>query len=362
MSDPGPRSTPAAAAPSLAHFGGPRARERALRDLLAARVEAAPPGSAIDFVTYYFRDRELARALARARARGVSVRVAIEARPRRRDANDAVAALLRAPERDGGLGSAFRAIEHAPLVPGTRLRARLHAKLYVFSQPDAAFLGSFNPSGDEPELAPGVIDEIGDHDRGYNALVELRDAALVAALRTHARAVFEGAHGRFERFAGDRSMRGASAHTELALWPRTTRHPLLAELARLRAGDRARIVASHVSGRGGPRALARAAGLGARIELLSHANERRFPRDTERALADAGVEVARVGSQVALPMHDKFALVERAGERLVAFGSFNLNAQSIWLNHEIGALSREPALFDAFEARWRELRAAAGLQ
>ncbi|MEZ4215865.1 MAG: phospholipase D-like domain-containing protein [Myxococcota bacterium] len=347
---------------SRVHFGGPGSADFALRDLLAARIADAPPGSAIDVVTYYLRDRRLARDLAAARARGVDVRVTLEARPRRADANAAVAALLAAPEGDGGIGARFRALAHAPLVPGTRLRARLHAKLYVFSRPDAAFLGSFNPSGDAPELAPDVVAEIGDHDRGYNALVELRDPALVAALRDHARGVAAGAHGRLERCARAQRARVASGDTELAFWPRAARHPLLALLRALGRGDAARVVASHVSGRHGPGALARAARRGARVELLSHANERRFPRATEAALRAAGVAVARVGSEVARPMHDKFALVDRAGERCVAFGSFNLNAQSIWLNHEVGAVSRERGLVLAFEGRWRALRAAAGLQ
>jgi phosphatidylserine/phosphatidylglycerophosphate/cardiolipin synthase-like enzyme len=63
-------------------FGGPDRPRGCLRDLLAQRIEAVPPGGAIDWATYYFRDRRLAGDLIRARERGVEVRVTIDGRPR----------------------------------------------------------------------------------------------------------------------------------------------------------------------------------------------------------------------------------------------------------------------------------------
>ncbi|MFL6747978.1 MAG: phospholipase D-like domain-containing protein, partial [Sphingomicrobium sp.] len=64
-------------------FGGPDLPPRHLRDLLQQHVDQSPPGSRIDWATYYFRDRALAEALMRASDRGVSVRLVMEAKPRR---------------------------------------------------------------------------------------------------------------------------------------------------------------------------------------------------------------------------------------------------------------------------------------
>ncbi|MEE3329333.1 MAG: phospholipase D-like domain-containing protein [Myxococcota bacterium] len=336
------------------HLGGPGSRDGALRDLLVARVRASGRGDLIDFVTYYFRDRRLAAELAAAAGRGVEVRVTLEARPRRADANTAVAAQLARPVGDGGIGGGLKLLEHSPLLPGTRARPRLHEKLYVFSNPPTAFVGSFNPSGDDPELAPEVTQEIGDHDRGYNLLVELRDSALVEALTSHARNIQTGRHGFFERFQRDPSL--SDEQTELAFWPRVGAHPFFAKLGELGGGDRARIVASHVSGKAAIRALAAAASRGANVELLSHANARRFPQDTEARLRASGVVVQRVGTEATHPMHDKFALLDCAGVRCAAFGSYNLNTQSRWLNHEIGVFTRDAGVYTALEQRWEQLQ------
>ena len=60
------------------HFGGPDRPAGALRDVLAERIAAVPAGGAIDWITYYFRDRRLAQDLIAARHRGVDVRVTLE--------------------------------------------------------------------------------------------------------------------------------------------------------------------------------------------------------------------------------------------------------------------------------------------
>ena len=69
-------------------FGGPDLPPRRLRDLLQDHVDQSPPGSRIDWATYYFRDRALAEALMRASDRGVQVRLVMEGDPRRKGAND----------------------------------------------------------------------------------------------------------------------------------------------------------------------------------------------------------------------------------------------------------------------------------
>ena len=58
-------------------------------------------------------------------------------------------------------------------------------------------------------------------------------------------------------------------------------------------------------------------------------------------------------------MHDKFLLSEAPGQRSVVFGSFNWSEPSRRFNREIGVISREPALWEAFRARWEELAAHA---
>jgi phosphatidylserine/phosphatidylglycerophosphate/cardiolipin synthase-like enzyme len=336
----------------VVHFGGPDLAPGRLRDLLAERVAATPPGGEIDFITYYFRDRRLAAELLAARRRGAAVRVTLDGRPRSRHANDAVIRLL-AGER--GLGNGLRLVRGGKL-----LRPRLHEKLYCFSHPrPAAFVGSFNPSGDLPEADPDRLREIGDQDRGYNLLVELREPALVEALVRHARALHAARHGPFDRFspAANRAIR--CGDVEVHFWPRVLRHPIVSLLRRSLPGTRVRLVTSHLSG---PSALHDLLGLARRglaLEVLVGGTERRVPPRGARRLAAAGIPVRRVLHPEGLPMHDKFLLIEAPDQRCVVFGSFNWSEPSQRFNREIGVIAREPALIDAFAGRWQVLRAQA---
>ena len=56
-------------------------------------------------------------------------------------------------------------------------------------------------------------------------------------------------------------------------------------------------------------------------------------------------------------MHNKFILVEAAGQRTVTFGSLNLSGRSLRWNHEICVVSSCSELFAAFEERWEALAA-----
>ena len=56
-------------------------------------------------------------------------------------------------------------------------------------------------------------------------------------------------------------------------------------------------------------------------------------------------------------MHNKFVLAEKPGQRWVIFGSFNWTMRSYWFNYEIGAISSNDQLFDAFARRWEVLAA-----
>lgn len=345
--------------PWQAHFGGPDGTGGVLRDLLADHVAAVPPGGAIDWITYYFRDRRLAADLVHASRRGVSVRVTLDGHPRYPTANDAVIEILR-PVLGDRLRVVRNGLEDSGL--GLLLRARIHEKLYCFSHPQpVALLGSFNPSGDLAEDAPEVIADIGDHNWGYNSLVATNESGIVAALVDHARRVNRAPMRFFERFSpfGNRPIECPG--TAIHFWPRVGRNPVDRWLEALPPGSRVRLAASIVSGRGGPRALLRLAGRGVRLELLTEATLRRVPKSVENRLRAAGIPIHRVvhSDSQWIPMHHKFLLVESRDERSVIFGSFNWSDQSRLLNREVGVISKEPALFEAFAGRWEVLKKSA---
>jgi phosphatidylserine/phosphatidylglycerophosphate/cardiolipin synthase-like enzyme len=325
-----------------------------LRDLLAERIAAVPGGGAIDWVTYYFRDRRLARDLVAARRRGVDVRVTLDGHPRTPGANDAVIGLL-----TDGLADGLRVVRHP--MDGARwgklLRPRLHEKLYCFSHPEpAAFVGSFNPSGDVPEESPDVLREIGDHDRGHNVLVELRGTELAAPLVAHARHLHASCHGALDRFSPRSNRALVRDGIEIHFWPRVRPDPILRRLARLGPGSRVRLAASHISGPTSRRVLVGLAARGVELAILTEATHRRVPPAMEQRLAAAGIPIRRVlHADEWIPMHNKFALVEANACRSVIFGSYNWSEPSRRLNREIGVIARDAALFDAFAARWEDL-------
>jgi hypothetical protein len=338
-------------------FGGPDRPAGCLRDLLEERVEAAPAGSTIDWVTYYFRDRRLANALVRARHRGVRVRVTLDGWPRTPRANARVIAILR-----GALGDDLRVVAAiSDRWPSAKLfRPRLHEKLYCFSAPEPiAFIGSFNPSGDDPETEPDLIREIGDQDRGHNLLVGLRDPELVAPLVAHARLLHDRRHSGFDRFRPAANRVHASNGVSVHFLPRFRADPVNLLLGRCERGDRVRIAASHLSGPSSVRTLKALAERGAEVEVLAEATPRRVPPAVETRLRDAGVSIVRLVHAEGLPMHAKFALVDCGGERHVMFGSFNWTEPSRHLNREIGAIASDTELYAAFETRWGVLRQSA---
>ena len=249
-------------------FGGPDLPPCRLRDLLQSHVDASPPGSRIDWATYYFRDRALAEALIRASDRGVRVNLAMEPDPRRAGANDAVIALLGAH----GLGGGFHLYRPAP-----RDRGHLHAKIYAFSHPDVAWIGSFNPSGDDPEDAD-VIAEIGDQDRGHNLLLGIEDIRIAAALRRHVHRLAKWSPvPLFLRPAFNHTVR--SAGSRLYFYPRLLTYPLERSISRMKAGDRLRGAISHLKPGELTRQMTKAVDRGAKIDLLVHDTMRRVPSE-----------------------------------------------------------------------------------
>ena len=337
------------------YFGGPDLPPARLRDRLAECVAAVPAGGTIDWVTYYFRDRRLARELLRAHRKGVRVTVTLEGRPRTERANDAVVAMLSGPD---GLGDGLRIISlpGIPTFSGKRWKPHLHAKLYCFSHPTpVAYIGSFNPSGDHPEEQPDVIREIGDQDRGHNVLVGIHDPALVQHLKAYARWMFQARHPLFQRFSifANRPYRGED--TEIYFWPRVLGHPVMKFLNQMAPGAHISVAVSHLKGNAIARALLGLARRGAGLEIIAGATERRVPATVEQKFRKAGVAFRRVGQTDGLPMHNKFVIVQKNGQHWSIFGSFNWNTRSYWLNHEIGAISTNRQLWEAFAGRWEAM-------
>ena len=338
------------------HFGGPDRTAGALRDLLSERVEATPSSGTIDWATYYFRDRPLARTLAAAHARGVQVTLALEARPRTLRANEAVIAYLSSPE---ALGPSFRPVRmpRLPSLPGMTWKQRLHEKIYCFSDPEpTVFVGSFNPSGDDPEEAPDIIEEIGDHHVAHNMLVEIREPRIVRFLAEHVRSLYRDGPW-LPSLLGPRAPRDCDiGDTQVHLWPRVGTHPVERLLERYGAGSRVRIAASHFSNRFSVACLIRLARRGAQVEIAAEHTERRVPKRVERRLADAGIAFARLGADANVPMHLKFVLAEDGRQRHAVFGSFNWTTQSYWMNHELAVITRDDGIFEVLDQRWKTLR------
>ncbi|OPY89375.1 MAG: hypothetical protein A4E72_01131 [Syntrophus sp. PtaU1.Bin208] len=337
------------------HFGGPDLPACSLRNMLAERIASVPPGGAIDWVTYYFRDRMLAEELLRAHRRSVKVTVTLEGHPRTAHANEAVAAMLSG--RDG-LGPGFRSLTlgKMPVPFGKARRPHLHEKIYCFSHPKpVAFIGSFNPSGNGPGDDRAIIAEIGDQDRGHNVLVGLADPLLVERLVEHVRWIHSTRFLLLARFSRDanRAIRGKDI--DLYFWPRVQPHPVLQFLCRLGANGRIRIAASHLKGKSVVNAILALASTGVTLEILAEPTLRRVPLEVERRLTQAGIPFRRVTPLEGLPMHNKFVLAEKGSQRWVLFGSFSWTDRSFRLNHEIGAISANEQLFEAFAGRWDAL-------
>jgi len=336
------------------HFGGPDLPAFRLRDLLEERIAAVPSGGTIDWLSYYFRDQRLAKALLQAHNRGVKVTVTVEKRPRTAHANEIVSGMLRS-RKGPGVRTVSSWEELGDL--GGILKPNVHEKLYCFSHPrPTAFIGSFNPSGDGTEDDLAIIDEIGDQDRGHNVLVGLTDPVLVGRLVEHARWIHRTHCIIFYRFSrnANRAVRGKD--TEIHFWPRVRPHPVLQFLNRLGAKARIRIAASHIKGATVVKAITGLASRGATVESLAEPTLRRVPVKVERKLIQAGIAFRRVTHPEGLPMHNKFVLAEKGSQRWVMFGSFNWTDRSYWLNHEIGAISTNDQLFDAFASRWEVMK------
>ncbi|MEO8315776.1 MAG: phospholipase D-like domain-containing protein [Pseudomonadota bacterium] len=343
--------------PLRLHFGGPDQPPRVLSLLLLRLVAESRPGDRICWVTYYFRDRVLARALMEAADRGVQVSLLVDGSPRRRHANDTVLGMLKAHGLGGGL------TVHQKPAWGRKLHPHLHAKLYLFAgQQPMALIGSFNPSGDDPEEDPDVIAEIGDQDRGHNMLAEIADPVLVSALEQQAQLWRRHSSSPLLRFRALQNRQLQSQSLQLYLFPRLRTsivEPAIAELGR---GDRISGALSHVKPGPFTRALGAAAARGVDVNLIVHDTERRVPEAMLKQLAEQGIRVRRYRHALGLPLHAKFLLLQGASIHGGFFGSFNFNTRSRLLNIEILARSTDPAVLAELAARFAALEREAQMQ
>jgi phosphatidylserine/phosphatidylglycerophosphate/cardiolipin synthase-like enzyme len=340
------------------HFGGPDQPIGRLRDLLAEHIEAVPAGGSIDWITYYFRDRRLAEQLLKAHRRKVNVTVTLEGNPHIPEANREVVSML---SGEKGLGKGFRTVYLPPClpVPGRKMgNPNLHEKLYCFSHPrPVAFIGSFNPSGDNPEERPDIIHKIGDHNQAHNVLVGISEPAVVDGLIKHTLWMHRARHGILERFFADGNRTLHGTNTEIHFLPRARSHAVASFLGRFGRGARIRVAASHLNGTTSIKTMLKLARRGAALEILAEPTLRRVPLKAERRLVEAGIPFRRVKHSAGLPMHNKFVLVEQYNQRWVVFGSYNWSTLSFWINQEICAISSQPQLFEAFAERWNVLEA-----
>ena len=331
-------------------FGGPDLPPRRLRNLLQDHVEGSPPGSRIDWCTYYFRDRQLAEALMRASDRGVKVLLAMETEPRRKSANETVTAMLRAHGLNGGFHSL------SPLGRNGET-GHLHAKIYAFSDPPIAWVGSFNPSGDEPENAD-VVAEIGDQDRGHNLLLGIKRPKLIGALLRYIDELVEpSALPLWLRISTYWHVRDGD--TRLFFYPRIRTMIVEPRVARLRRGDSIRAAISHLKAGPLAKAMAKAACGGANIDLLVHDTERRVSPKAFSLLADSGALIRRVVDPNDLPMHAKFILVTGKGSTTAWLGSYNFNDRSRLENAELLISTTNADVVAALSARFDQISAMA---
>lgn len=329
----------------IVHFGGPDCPERALRNLLEQHVHATPPGGWISWATYYFRDIALADALIAASRRGVKVNFILEGDPRLRGANDAVIERL----ATGLPPHSLRIFRPSPRMK-EKDNPHLHSKLYAFSHPAPhIFVGSFNPSGNEPEDAL-VIREIGDQDRGHNMLVEYHDPIIIDSLLRHMKKITPG-DPRWMRFRPRQNKVIRAKETTIYFYPRIRTNIVERSILGV---DKARITGtiSHLKKRGLANVLARVARSGGDVRLIVHDTERRVPEAVFEYLRDAGVHLLRYRHPNELPLHTKFLLVENDEGRTAYFGSLNFNRRSEKLNQEVLIVSHNQRIFEILKKRF----------
>jgi phosphatidylserine/phosphatidylglycerophosphate/cardiolipin synthase-like enzyme len=168
----------------------------------------------------------------------------------------------------------------------------------------------------------------------------------------------DGPHGPFERFQRNLNSVFHSAELDIYFFPRR-KSAVHIDLLRQGLLERVRIASSHFRDRSVAALLLDLASQGVSVQILAHETLRRVPARMHRLLSAKGIEFTRYRHVDALPMHNKFMLLESRDTRSLLFGSLNLTRSSRWLNHEVLMVSRNAKLFSAFESRFSDMMVGA---
>ncbi|MDY6821030.1 MAG: phospholipase D-like domain-containing protein [Deferribacterota bacterium] len=334
------------------YFGGPDKPPFYLRNILAEKIDLIGKKGEIFWVTYYFRDLDLANKLIKAAERGANVTVVLERRPRVKDCNDEVFNLLKESSK-----VKIKYIEHSKPHRGIfGGMPRIHEKVYYFKNDfeTSVFIGSFNPSSKINNDDKRIIDLIGDQYRGHNFLVEIDEKHLIEGLYNHCKNIVQINHGIIENFKKkDKCI--CDTDTKIHFFPWAGKKCVTDFFYAAEKGDRVYIAVSHISLFGIARILYKLKRKGVRLDIISHDTERRFPERIERQLKKYSINYMRYIHPKRYPMHNKFIIIEKKNEQFVGFGSLNLSNRSIYENHEIFAVTNNDTMVEAFKKRWYEI-------
>jgi phosphatidylserine/phosphatidylglycerophosphate/cardiolipin synthase-like enzyme len=332
------------------YFGGPDKDPYFLRNLLAERLSQTEKGGEIFWITYYFRDFYLAEKLMEAAKNGVKVSIVLESKPRVKSANDKVYNILK-NHSNINLKYVSHETPHKKIFGSI---PKIHEKIYYFSSPQRiCYIGSFNPSSsvnDNPE----IVKLIGDQDRGHNFLVEITDESLLDELREHCSYMYNIRHGMNEMLKRYQS-KIENNHTQIYFYPWANKKIIMSLFDRVSAGDKLLIAESHFTAKIILNKLIGLSKNGVEIKIIAHGTKRRFPLYIEKILKEKDIEYYRYIHPKEYPMHNKFIILEKKNEKLVAFGSLNFTKRSIYESHEILAVTKDTAIIDSFKNRWETI-------
>jgi phosphatidylserine/phosphatidylglycerophosphate/cardiolipin synthase-like enzyme len=333
------------------YFGGPDKPAFYLRDLLAEKIDKVDGNGEIFWITYYFRDFFLAEKLIRAAERGAKVTVLLEAQPRVKNANLEILNLLKTNEK-----VAVKAIRHKSLHKlFSGFNPKIHEKLYYFkcNNKTSAFIGSYNPSGRENDDL-NILELIGDQDRGHNFLLELNDNVFLEDLYKHCIYMKNIRHGFLENLR-KWHRKIESDGDILYYFPWSSKRVLFNFFEKAVRGDIMYISISHFTLKSLVFRLYRLSKKGVVIKMISHNTKRRFPKKIENLLSKLNITFMRYTHPKQYPMHNKFVILERKKETLVASGSLNFTFKSLNGNHEILFITRNSAITQQFKDRWNTI-------
>lgn len=342
-------------------FGGPDKDKNILRDTLLAHIEALPSNSHTYWMSYYFNEPELFKALISASQRGVKVEIIIEGNARCSHINQACITTLNNHENIKIILARSKPIwEYI----GIKWHAHMHSKLYYFSHPTPhAFIGSYNPTADTQSIDEKFIESIGDHTISHNVLVNINDNKLLKNTLNYFHKMQSNQHRRLALFSALNNKlpnieTQENSLESISLLPRLTPHPVNSLLKQKDNNAKILCAISHLKGPNIIKPLINASKAGKQIELILDSSKRRVPQKLLTLLERHHIKYRqlRPNHQHCL-MHNKFIIYQSDSTHCVLFGSFNWSMRSWWLNHEIIVTTHNKGVISDFEARWQEMLA-----